>query len=36
MRCVAVRAGNRYGQDQSAATLTLDSLLDLPTLLRRG
>lgn len=32
MLCVAVRAGNRYGQDQSGATLTIDSLLELPAL----
>lgn len=33
MLCVAVRAGNRYGQDQSGATHAIDSLLDLPPLL---
>ena len=35
MPCVAVRAGNRYGQDQSAATHVLDTLLELPALLGR-
>ena len=33
MRVVAVRAGNRYGQDQSAAHHLLDTLLELPSLL---
>jgi HAD superfamily hydrolase (TIGR01509 family) len=33
MICVAVRAGNRYAQDQSAADLIVDSLHDLPPLL---
>jgi HAD superfamily hydrolase (TIGR01509 family) len=32
MRCVAVRAGNRYGQDQSAADQIIDTLITLPTL----
>lgn len=34
MRCVAVRAGNSYGQDQSAATFSIETLNDLPALLR--
>ncbi|MBL9009428.1 MAG: HAD family phosphatase [Myxococcales bacterium] len=33
MSVVAVRAGNRYGQDQSAAHHLLDTLLELPALL---
>lgn len=33
MPCVAIRAGNRYGQDQSKAHLILDSLHDLPGIL---
>ncbi len=35
MGCVAVRAGNRYGQDQSAAHLIIDSLQNLPEALSR-
>lgn len=34
MSVVAVRAGNRYGQDQSAAHHLLDTLLELPALMR--
>jgi HAD superfamily hydrolase (TIGR01509 family) len=33
MSCVAVRAGNRFGQDQSKAHLTIDTLHDLPSAL---
>jgi HAD superfamily hydrolase (TIGR01509 family) len=33
MLCVAVRIGNRYGQDQSGAPLAIETLLDLPALL---
>lgn len=29
MLCVAIRAGNRYGQDQSAADVIIDKLTDL-------
>ena len=32
MRCIAVRAGNRYGQDQSAADRIIDTLAALETL----
>jgi HAD superfamily hydrolase (TIGR01509 family) len=32
MRCVAVRAGNRYGQDQSAAHRIIDTLAALESL----
>ncbi|HNN90820.1 MAG TPA: HAD family phosphatase [Pseudomonadota bacterium] len=35
MIVVAVRAGNRYGQDQSAAPHLLDTLHELPSLLTR-
>lgn len=35
MPCVAVAAGNRYGQDQSAAPFSIHSLLALPDLLAR-
>jgi HAD superfamily hydrolase (TIGR01509 family) len=33
MSCIAVRAGNRYSQDQSMAHVILDTLHDLPGLL---
>lgn len=32
MQCIAVRAGNRYGQDQSEANLIVDSLHDVAQL----
>jgi HAD superfamily hydrolase (TIGR01509 family) len=32
MRCIAVRAGNRYAQDQSGADLIIDTLQTLPEL----
>jgi HAD superfamily hydrolase (TIGR01509 family) len=35
MICVAVRAGNHYGQDQSSAHFAIDTLNELPELLRR-
>jgi HAD superfamily hydrolase (TIGR01509 family) len=35
MSCVAVRAGNRFGQDQSGAELHIGSLHELPALLSK-